>query len=112
MFAESWLADKTNAASIKHWKKELSSNKKSITGPVEGVIYRKGVEDELKNINCPTLIIVGDEDVATKPEKAKYIQMGIAKAKLHMIAGAGHSSCIEKPNEVNRLIGDWLAEKR
>jgi len=112
MFAESWLADKTNAASIKHWKKELSSNKKSITGPVEGVIYRKGVEDELKNINCPTLIIVGDEDVATKPEKAKYIQMGIAKAKLHMIAGAGHSSCIEKPNEVNRLIEDWLVEKR
>lgn len=112
MFAESWLADKANATSIKYWKKELSSNKKSITGPVEGVIYRKGVEDELKNINCPTLIIVGDEDVATKPEKAKYIQMGIAKAKLHMIAGAGHSSCIEKPTEVNRLIEDWLVEKK
>jgi pimeloyl-ACP methyl ester carboxylesterase len=111
MFAQSWLTNKSNSVLIKFWKKELSSNKKSITGPVEGVIYRKGVEDELINITCPTLIIVGDEDVATKPEKAKYIQMGIAKAKLHIIPGAGHSSCIEKPIEVNRLISEWLSEK-
>jgi 3-oxoadipate enol-lactonase len=110
MFAESWLSDPANASSIKFWKKELSGNKKSITGPVEGVIYRKGVEDELSKIYCPTLIIVGDEDVATKPEKAKYIQMGIKKSRLHVLPGAGHSSCIEKPEEVNRLILDWLTK--
>lgn len=108
MFAESWLSNPSNSALIKNWKKELSSNKKTITSPVEGVIYRKGVEDELSNISCPTMILVGDEDVATKPEKAKYIQMRIAGAKLHVIPGAGHSCCIEKPNEVNRLISDWL----
>lgn len=110
MFAESWLSKPTNSAKIKQWKKELSANKKSITGPVEGVIYRKGVEDELSKITCPTMIIVGDEDVATKPEKAKYIQMGIAKSRLHIIPGAGHSSSIEKPDQVNRLISDWLIE--
>lgn len=110
MFAESWLTNPANKPLIKHWKSELSSNKRSISGPVEGVIYRKGVEDELSKIICPTMIIVGDEDVATKPEKSKYIQMGIAKAKLHIIPGAGHSSCIEKPDQVNRLISDWLQE--
>lgn len=110
MFAESWLSNPENSDQVKQWKKELSSNKKSITGPVEGVIYRKGVEEELSKISCPTLIIVGDEDVATKPEKAKFIQMGISKSKLHRIAGAGHSSCIEKPTEVNRLIWEWLEE--
>jgi 3-oxoadipate enol-lactonase len=112
MFAESWLADKENQPSIKHWKKELMSNRKTITGPVEGVIYRKGIEDELSKIHCPTMIIVGDEDVATKPEKAKFIQMGISGAKLHMITGAGHSSCIEKPEVVNQLLGDWLEFKK
>jgi pimeloyl-ACP methyl ester carboxylesterase len=111
MFAESWLSNPANSDQVKHWKKELSSNKKSITGPVEGVIYRKGVEEELAKISCPTLILVGDEDVATKPEKAKFIQMGISGAKLHRIAGAGHSSCIEKPEEVNRLLSDWLSTK-
>lgn len=111
MFAESWLADKVNQPQIKHWKKELMSNRKSITGPVEGVIYRKGVEDELGRISCPTLVIVGDEDVATKPEKAKIIQMSISGARLHVIPGAGHSSCIEKPDIVNQLLKDWLYTK-
>lgn len=110
MFAESWLTNPANKSLIKHWKSELSSNKRSITGPVEGVIYRNGVEDELSKISCPTMILVGDEDVATKPEKSKYIQMGIANAKLHLIPGAGHSSSIEKPEQVNRLISDWLSE--
>ncbi|GMQ26159.1 alpha/beta fold hydrolase [Algoriphagus sp. oki45] len=108
MFAESWLTNPSNSVEIKHWKKELMANKKSITGPVEGVIYRKGVEEELSKITCPTLIMVGDEDVATKPEKAKFIQMGISGAELHRIPGAGHSSCIEKPDVVNQLIIDWL----
>ncbi|GAB2480323.1 alpha/beta fold hydrolase [Algoriphagus taiwanensis] len=108
MFAESWLTNPSNSAAIKHWKKEVMANKKSITGPVEGVIYRKGVEDELAKITCPTLIMVGDEDVATKPEKAKFIQMGITGAVLHRIPGAGHSSCIEKPEVVNQLLIDWL----
>ncbi len=110
VFAASWLADSSNGAKIRRWKSELRSNKKSITGPVEGVINRKGVEEELAKISCPTMIIVGDEDVATKPEKAKFIQRGISGSKLHMISGAGHSSCIEKPAEVNRLIGDWLKD--
>ncbi|WP_026953313.1 alpha/beta fold hydrolase [Algoriphagus mannitolivorans] len=108
MFAESWLSDPKNLPQVKYWRKQLMGNKKSITGPVEGVIYRKGVEAELASIKCPTLILVGDEDVATKPEKAKFIQMGIANAELHRIAGAGHSSCIEKPEVVNSLIRSWL----
>lgn len=108
MFAHSWLQNSVNSASISRWKKELSSNKKSITGPVEGVIYRKGVEEELGQITCPTLVIVGDEDVATTPEKAAFIQKGIKGSKLEFILGAGHSSCIEKPEEVNRLLKEWL----
>jgi pimeloyl-ACP methyl ester carboxylesterase len=108
MFAHSWLQNSANTTSIRRWKKELSSNKKSITGPVEGVIYRKGVEEELGNITCPTLVIVGDEDVATTPEKAAFIQKGIKGTTLELISGAGHSSCIEKPQEVNRLLKEWL----
>ncbi|MGM0944881.1 MAG: alpha/beta fold hydrolase [Bacteroidota bacterium] len=111
MFAESWLSQKKNEPQVKYWKKQLMANKRTVTGPVEGVIYRKGVESELGGISCPTLVIVGDEDVATKPEKAKFIQMGIAGAKLHMIAGAGHSSCIEKPEEVSQLLQDWLHDR-
>lgn len=111
MFAESWLNDPLNTEKIDFWKAELKVNKRSITGVVDGVIYRRGIENELGGITCPTMIIVGDEDVATTPVKAKFIQMSIPKSKLHRLPGAGHSSCIEKPKEINRLIGDWLIER-
>jgi len=110
MFAESWLMDPKNKGKVNFWKNEMMANNKTITGPVNGVINRKGIEEELKFIGCPTLVIVGDEDIATKPEKAKFIQMGIQNSRLHLVPGAGHSSCIEKPREINRLIGDWLIE--
>ena len=111
MFAESWLSDSLNSEKIDFWKSELKANKRNVTGAVEGVIYRKGIENELFAINCPTMVIVGDEDVATIPLKSKFIQMSIPKSKLHRVLGAGHSSSIEKPKEINRLIGDWLIER-
>ncbi|SNS69064.1 Pimeloyl-ACP methyl ester carboxylesterase [Belliella buryatensis] len=110
MFAQSWLENPKNKSAIQTWTKELQSNNKTITRSVEAVIYRKGVEEEIRSIQCPTMILVGDEDVATKPEKAKFIQMSIPNAKLHMIPGAGHSSSIEKPDEVNRMIADWMCQ--
>lgn len=108
MFGESWLSDPLNFHKVKFWKAQLKSNKKTITGPVEGVISRKAVVDDLKLITCKTLIITGGEDLAVKPEKSKLLQMGIAHATLHIVPGAGHSISIEKPKELNRLIGDWL----
>jgi 3-oxoadipate enol-lactonase len=110
MFAQSWLENPKNKAAHQKWEKELRENKKTITKSVEAVIYRKGVEEEIRNITSPTMVVVGDEDVATKPEKAKYIQMSIPNAVLHMVPGAGHSSCIEKPEEINKLLGDWMKQ--
>ncbi|ERM83559.1 alpha/beta hydrolase [Rhodonellum psychrophilum GCM71 = DSM 17998] len=109
MFAKSWLENPENKESFDYWMQELKSNHKSIAKSVEAVIYRKGVEEEIKKIICPTLIIVGDEDVATTPEKARFIQKSIPNSKMHLLHGAGHSSSIEKPDEINRLLSDWLA---
>ena len=109
MFAKSWLESPGNQGSVDFWIQELKSNRRTITKSVEAVIYRNGVEEEIKKIVCPTLIIVGDEDVATTPEKARFIQKSIPNAKMHLLSGAGHSSSIEKPDEINRLLSDWLA---
>ncbi|MFD2033280.1 alpha/beta fold hydrolase [Belliella marina] len=108
MFAQSWIENPKNEALYKKWLSELKSNKKSITKSVDAVIYRKGIEEEIRTIKCPTMIVVGDEDVATKPEKAKFIQMSIPNARLHIVQGAGHSSTVEKPQQINSLIIDWL----
>jgi pimeloyl-ACP methyl ester carboxylesterase len=110
MFGQSWLNDPKNKEQKVFWKNELRSCKKSITKSVEAVIYRNGVEDEISKIMCPTMIIVGDEDVATVPEKARFIQNKISGSKLSIVKGAGHSSTIEKPAEINKLLEVWFSQ--
>lgn len=108
MFSQSWLNDPDKKEDYKYWLNQLKSNEKSITKSVEAIIYRDGVEGELKNITCPTLILVGDEDVATTPEKAAYMHQNIEGAKLVVISKAGHSSSVEQPEAVNKALLDFL----
>ena len=78
------------------WKARLSANRRDIWRAVNGVIEREGVYDELASITVPTLIVVGDEDVATVPAKAERIHAAIRGSTLVRIPGAGHSSSVER----------------
>ena len=109
MFSRSFLANPARAADRKTWQNELKKNKSTITRAVNGVIDREGVREELARITLPTLIIVGDEDVATVPEKARRIHVEIAGSTLVIIPRAGHSSSVEEPEAVNAAVADFLA---
>lgn len=110
MFGDTFLNDRNRKEEKKQWQIELENNPKEITRAVEGVIYRKGVEEELKNIQCPVLILVGTEDKATPPEKANFIHSKIPQSQLRYIPKAGHTSTIEEPEQVNRAIEGFLKE--
>ena len=108
MFGDTFLNDPKRKLEKNEWTNELKANKKSIVKAVNGVITRKGVENELKNIQCPTLVIVGDQDKATVPEKAEFIHANIPNSKLVYVKNAGHSSSIEEPEQVNIAIESFL----
>jgi 3-oxoadipate enol-lactonase len=108
MFGETFLRDANRSAERIQFENELKKNSKTIVRAVEGVISRKGVEQELKNITCPVLIMVGNEDKATVPAKAEYMLQHIPDSKLVYIKDAGHSSCIEEPEQVNQAIDAFL----
>ena len=53
------------------------SRRRDIWRAVNGVIDRAGIaHTELARITAPTLVVVGDEDVATPPAKAQQIVGG------------------------------------
>ena len=108
MFGTDFLNDKDRESEKIYWETELMSNKKNIVKAVQGVIDRKGIDQELSNIKCSTLVLVGDQDVATVPAKAEFINAQIRNSKLVYIKGAGHSSCIEEPEQVNKAIHAFL----
>jgi 3-oxoadipate enol-lactonase len=86
----------------------LANNRIGITRAVTGVIDRAGVYDEIGRIALPTLIVVGDLDVATPSARAERIRTRIPESRLVVIPGAGHSSAIEEPEAVNQVLVEFL----
>lgn len=62
----------------------------------------------LAAIRCPTLVIVGDGDVLTPPERAEEIANGIPGSRLSVIRDSGHLSTLEQPVAVTRSMVEFL----
>jgi pimeloyl-ACP methyl ester carboxylesterase len=110
LFGRTALTDPSRAAERRQWQDHLNGNRRSIWRAVNGVLYRDPVVSELPGIAAPTLVMVGDEDVATVPAKAQRIAAGIPDSRLVVIPNAGHSSTVENPAAVNAAIDRFLAE--
>jgi 3-oxoadipate enol-lactonase len=110
LFGRSFLTDPSRAGLRAEWRSRLGALRRSIHRPVTGVIDRRGVYQELATVSLPTLILVGEEDVATTPAKAERIQGAIRGSRLVRIPRAGHSSTIENPEAVNAALDQFLGE--
>jgi 3-oxoadipate enol-lactonase len=109
LFGRTFLADPARAELRAEWRGRLLALRRSIYRAVAGVIDRGGVEEELQGISRPTLILVGEEDVATPPAMAERIHAAIRGSRLVRIPRAGHSSTIENPSAVNVALAEFLA---
>jgi pimeloyl-ACP methyl ester carboxylesterase len=61
----------------------------------------------LSTITVPTLVIFGDEDDVPLSE-GQTIRNGVRNAEMRVVEKAGHYSPLEKPEEVGRLLREWL----
>ena len=65
----------------------------------------------LGEIKCPTCIIVGSLDLLKGPAYAEVLKAGIPHAEMHILQGAGHASCWERPQEFNSAVLGFLAKQ-
>ena len=75
---------------------------------VESVPVEPPANERLGEIGVPTLIVVGAEDVHDMVEIAAILDAEIADTRVETIAGAGHLPSLERPDELNRLLLDFL----
>lgn len=109
MFGQKFLKDPSRAHLKREWKERMIANHRvGITRAVTGVINREGVIDQISQIKIPTLIIVGDQDVATVPAKAERMHERIRNSELVVIPGAGHTSTVEEPEAVTTAMLEFL----
>lgn len=65
-------------------------------------------EENLKKIIAPTLLLVGEKDQITPPIFSKIIHEAIPHSRLIVIKEAGHLLPLERPQEVNYYITEFL----
>jgi 3-oxoadipate enol-lactonase len=68
--------------------------------------------DRLGGITAPTLVIVGEQDLVTPPWIAREVADAILGARFEVIRGEGasHVVPIERPDEFNQLVSNFLTE--
>ena len=68
------------------------------------------VDERLGEIRAPTLVVVGSEDVEDIRTIGDKLAAEIAGARLEVVEGAGHLPSLERPDELNRLLLDFLQD--
>jgi len=59
-------------------------------------------------VTAPTLVVVGDEDVAPIAEVCDLLVLSIRGSKKAVIKDAAHLPNLEHPDQFNRLVLDFL----
>lgn len=109
MFGHTFLTDPVRAQERHEWRGRMSGNHRlGVTRATTGVITRQGVYGEIDRIRVPTLILVGDEDVAVPPVYSQRLHERIPGSRLEIIPHAGHTSTVEEPEAVNAAITNFL----
>ncbi|GAC1325131.1 MAG: alpha/beta hydrolase [Mycobacteriales bacterium] len=63
---------------------------------------------DLARIGVPTLVVVGEQDELSTPAEAQAMAAAIPGARLVQLAGAGHLSAVEVPEEFNAAVREFL----
>lgn len=105
--------------------KDSLTDKKEIVEKVRGVVFANSQHiitmgltalaersescSTLDEIDIPTLIICGREDVVTPLAQSEFMHKSIKGSILRIIDDAGHVSNLEQPLEFNKHLYDFLA---
>ncbi len=104
---EAWRAE--NPASHARLLEIASAN------PLAGYVHSGGAiaamdyDGRLGEIGVPVLVVAGEHDVPTPPERMALYRDEIEGAEMAVIEGAGHFPNWDRAGAFNRVYGDFLA---
>jgi len=109
--AEMWLApaaadevrDLTVSMTIRSYEQQLPMD-----GKVRSSWPQPSAEDRVGELDVPTLVVVGSEDLPDLRAICARLAAEIRGARLDVVEGAGHLPGLERPDELNRLLLDFL----
>tara|TARA_B110000881_G_scaffold180427_1_gene166399 strand:- start:21 stop:779 length:759 start_codon:yes stop_codon:yes gene_type:complete len=106
--AKTWFIEEEKAKYF--YLCEEAGKQTSISAADNGLVAMKnwdGVKN-LQNIKNETLIIWGDQDKAYNFNQVETLNDNIPKSDLKIIKGSSHNVHLEKPNEFNIIVEEFL----
>ncbi|MDA9734890.1 alpha/beta hydrolase [SAR116 cluster bacterium] len=91
-------------------RKWVLANKKEVYPKAYQVLV-DGVDELLQSplpVNCPSLVLTGDEDFGNSPEMSQEISKQILKSQLEILPGMRHMALIEDFQKVNKILSEFL----
>ena len=88
----------------------LGTNPAGAAAALRAMAARRDQSGLLPEITVPTLVIVGAEDPVTPPADAEAMAAKIRGSRLVRIEGASHLSNVERPEEFDRALVDFLRD--
>lgn len=88
----------------------------SDTGPAafsrqtHAIMSRPDSRADLRHIQCPTMILVGQGDLLTPVAAAEEMAAGIPHADFIVLPGCGHLTTLERPEAVSGALMEWLTK--
>jgi 3-oxoadipate enol-lactonase len=67
---------------------------------------------DTSGIECPTLLVTGDEDAVAPPQAVRMMGERIRGSRVEVLRGCGHWTPVEKPEECTGLLQRFLLERR
>jgi pimeloyl-ACP methyl ester carboxylesterase len=75
---------------------------------LRGMAERPDSVGDLKSINVPTLIVIGEEDVLSTVADGELMRQNIAGSQLKVVPKAGHYAPWEQPELVGKILRQFL----
>lgn len=85
-----------------------SNSLESVVGDLQGMKERPDSTPNLKEIQLPTLILHGADDQIIPVKEAEAMRDAIPNAQLQVLTSAGHLLNLEKPEQFNQAVRNYL----
>jgi pimeloyl-ACP methyl ester carboxylesterase len=77
---------------------------------VEAIRDRVDSTDLARSLDVPVLVAVGEHDPYFPPAEAETLAADLRNGRLRVFRGCGHLVSLERPDEFNRVVKEFLAD--
>ncbi|RAS91815.1 hypothetical protein A3863_04880 [Priestia endophytica] len=98
--------DETLVSTIIDMAKKIG--KEGYINQLKAVMTRSDQRPILSTITCPTMVLVGKEDMVCPVHMSEFLTESIPTASLEIVDHSGHLSALEQPEKVSALLKKWL----